>query len=146
MSTTDPANADLFGDADVIVRGRYVNQRIAVAPMEPHGAASAIDDDGRLLVYASTQMPHLFLRLLAAGLEARGTRIAPQIRRQLPEHWRRVMPMPVAAALYGLLLGLGVLGDVKATAAALAGFPVRVVHALGARTLFVSNAAGGPPC
>jgi hypothetical protein len=27
--------------------------------------------------------------------------------------------------------------------AALAGFPVRVVHALGARTLFVSNAAGG---
>ena len=29
----------------------------------------------------------------------------PQIRRQLPEHWRRVMPMPVAAALYGVLLG-----------------------------------------
>jgi purine-nucleoside phosphorylase len=28
-------------------------------------------------------------------------------------------------------------------AAALAGFPVRVFHALGARTLFVSNAAGG---
>jgi purine-nucleoside phosphorylase len=28
-------------------------------------------------------------------------------------------------------------------AAALAGFPVRVLHALGARTLFVSNAAGG---
>ena len=27
--------------------------------------------------------------------------------------------------------------------AALAGFPVRVIHALGARTLFVSNAAGG---
>ncbi len=27
--------------------------------------------------------------------------------------------------------------------AALAGFPVRVLHALGARTLFVSNAAGG---
>ena len=40
-------------------------------------------------------------------LEARGTRIVPQIRRQLPEHWRRVMPMPLAAALYGVLLGLG---------------------------------------
>jgi hypothetical protein len=45
--------------------------------------------------------------LLAAVAEARGSRIAPQIRRQLPEHWRRVMPMPVAAALYGILLGLG---------------------------------------
>ena len=45
--------------------------------------------------------------LLAAVAEARGRRIAPQIRRQLPEHWRRVMPMPVAAGLYGILLGLG---------------------------------------
>jgi len=47
------------------------------------------------------------LAVSAAALEARGARIAPQIRRQLPEHWRRVMPMPVAAALYGVLLGLG---------------------------------------
>ena len=39
------------------------------------------------------------IALIAAGLEARGTRIVPQIRRQLPEHWRRVIPMPVAAAL-----------------------------------------------
>ena len=44
---------------------------------------------------------------LAALAEARGMRIVPQIRRQLPEHWRRVMPMPLAAALYGVLLGLG---------------------------------------
>jgi hypothetical protein len=43
----------------------------------------------------------------AAALEARGAPIVPQIRRQLPEHWRRVMPMPLAAALYGGLLGLG---------------------------------------
>jgi hypothetical protein len=47
------------------------------------------------------------IALLAAVLEARGARIVPQIRRQLPEHWRRVMPMPVAAALYGVLLGIG---------------------------------------
>ncbi len=44
---------------------------------------------------------------LAALLELRGTRIVPQIRRQLPEDWRRRMPMPLAAALYGTLLGLG---------------------------------------
>lgn len=47
------------------------------------------------------------IALVAAALEVRGTRIVPQIRRQLPEHWRRVMPMPVAAALYGVLLGIG---------------------------------------
>jgi hypothetical protein len=47
------------------------------------------------------------IALLAAVLEVRGSRIVPQIRRQLPEHWRRVMPMPLAAALYGVLLGLG---------------------------------------
>ena len=49
----------------------------------------------------------MVVALLAAAAEARGARIAPQIRRQLPEHWRRVMPMPLAAALYGVLLGLG---------------------------------------
>lgn len=45
--------------------------------------------------------------LCAALLELRGTAIVPQIRRQVPEHWRRVMPLPVAAAGYGVLLGLG---------------------------------------
>ena len=68
LTTTDPVDDDLFGDADVIVRGRYVNQRIAVAPMEPHAAATTIDTDGRLLVYGSTQMPHLLHRLMATAL------------------------------------------------------------------------------
>jgi hypothetical protein len=47
------------------------------------------------------------IAVLAALLELRGTRIVPQIRRQLPEHWRRLMPMPLAAGLYGVLLGVG---------------------------------------
>ena len=47
------------------------------------------------------------LAAVAAVLEARGVRVVPQIRRQVPEHWRRVMPMPLASALYGVLLGLG---------------------------------------
>ena len=45
--------------------------------------------------------------IAAALAEAAGVRIAPQIRRQVPEHWRRVLPLPVAAAGYGVLLGLG---------------------------------------
>ena len=45
--------------------------------------------------------------LIAALGEARGARIVPQVRRQVPESWRRVLPVPLAAGLYGVLLGLG---------------------------------------
>jgi hypothetical protein len=45
--------------------------------------------------------------LVAAVGEARGARIVPQVRRQVPESWRRRMPLPLAAGLYGVLLGLG---------------------------------------
>jgi hypothetical protein len=43
----------------------------------------------------------------AAIADWRGVRIAPQIRRQVPERWRWTLPLPLACALYGLLLGLG---------------------------------------
>jgi hypothetical protein len=43
----------------------------------------------------------------AAAGEARGLRIVPQVRRQVPEAWRRALPVPLAAAGYGVLLGLG---------------------------------------
>lgn len=44
---------------------------------------------------------------LAAVLEAAGVGVVPRIRRQVPERWRRTMPLPAAAVLYGGLLGLG---------------------------------------
>ena len=47
------------------------------------------------------------IALAAAVGEARGARILPQVRRQVPESWRRRLPVPVAAAGYGVLLGLG---------------------------------------
>jgi hypothetical protein len=62
------------------------------------------------LVHGAGRIAYLVaaaIAVVAALAEARGTPIMPQIRRQLPEHWRRVLPMPVAAALYGALLGLG---------------------------------------
>jgi carbon-monoxide dehydrogenase large subunit len=68
MSTTDTAQPGIFDGADVVVRGRYVNQRMAVVPMEPHGAAAYVGDDGRVVVYGSTQMPHLLQGLLARSL------------------------------------------------------------------------------
>ncbi len=57
-----------------------------------HGAAVAIA--GALL-------------LAAAAGDAAGRRIVPQVRRQVPEGWRRTLPVPLAAGLYGVLLGLG---------------------------------------
>ncbi len=59
---------ELFGAADTIVRGRYVNQRMAVAPMEPDCVAAEVDDAGRLVLHASTQMPHGLRDQLARAL------------------------------------------------------------------------------
>ena len=52
------APLDLEAVSDVVVRGRYVNQRVAVAPMEPHGVAAAPASDGRITVWTSNQFPH----------------------------------------------------------------------------------------
>jgi hypothetical protein len=57
---------------------------------------------GRALVLAA-----LALAISAALAELRGAAIAPQIRRQVPERWRRTLPLPLASGLYGVLLGLG---------------------------------------
>ncbi|NND76024.1 MAG: xanthine dehydrogenase family protein molybdopterin-binding subunit [Ilumatobacter sp.] len=56
------------GTADVTVRGRFVNQRVAVVPLEPDRAAAAVDADGRLTLWASTQMPHALRGQLARAL------------------------------------------------------------------------------
>jgi carbon-monoxide dehydrogenase large subunit len=81
VATTDPALPHIFDDADVVVRGRYVNQRVAVAPMEPHGALATVDDEGRLVLYGSTQMPHLL-----KGLAARAVGITPDRVRVVTPH------------------------------------------------------------
>lgn len=47
------------------------------------------------------------IALAAAIADWRGVKIAPQIRRQVPERWRWTMPLPLACGLYGVLLGLG---------------------------------------
>jgi carbon-monoxide dehydrogenase large subunit len=81
IATTDPVLPNIFDDADVVVRGRYVNQRMAVAPMEPHGALATVDADGRLVLYGSTQMPHLL-----KGLAARAVGVTPDQVRVVTPH------------------------------------------------------------
>jgi carbon-monoxide dehydrogenase large subunit len=67
MVILDKPRTDLSA-ADVVVRGRYVNQRMAVVPMEPDCCAAEIGDDGRLTFWASTQMPHGLHGQLAGAL------------------------------------------------------------------------------
>jgi carbon-monoxide dehydrogenase large subunit len=63
----DKPRTDL-STADLVVRGRYVNQRMAVVPMEPDCCAAEVDADGRLTFWASTQMPHGLHGQLAGAL------------------------------------------------------------------------------
>jgi hypothetical protein len=53
----------------------------------------------------------------AALMDLAGLRVRPQVRFQVPERWRRTMPLPRALFLYGLLLGTGVTTLVPAAAA-----------------------------
>lgn len=68
MALTDRTVVDLEAISDRVVRGRYVNQRMAVAPMEVDCIAAAPADDGRITVWASTQMPHGLHEQLAGVL------------------------------------------------------------------------------
>jgi len=71
-----------FGD-EHLTRGRYVNQRMAVAPMEPNCCAAEVDaSTGRLTLWVANQMPHLVQRQLceALGLETTDVRVVtPQV-------------------------------------------------------------------
>ena len=75
-SLRSPAAGDPLEDAEVVVRARFVNQRVAVMPMEGNACAAipgdvgdgrggaAVGDEGHdITVYVSTQMPHAFARL-----------------------------------------------------------------------------------
>ncbi len=46
---------DFFADCEVVVKGRFVNQRVAPCPLEVRGAAAAWGTDGRLTQWLSTQ-------------------------------------------------------------------------------------------
>ncbi len=58
----------LFAGCEVVLRHRFVNQRVAPAPLEVRAAASVWGTDGRLTHYASHQNPHVLRDLLAGFL------------------------------------------------------------------------------
>jgi carbon-monoxide dehydrogenase large subunit len=61
MGSREPDGDDPLAGADVVVRARFENQRMAVLPMEGNAIAVVPGDDGdghELTVYVATQMPH----------------------------------------------------------------------------------------
>ncbi len=74
---------DPLAGADVVVRGRFENQRVAVVPME--GSAIAVvpnDGDFDLVVHLACQMPHMIKGVLSGslGIDAERLRvIAPNV-------------------------------------------------------------------
>ncbi|MFV0260041.1 MAG: xanthine dehydrogenase family protein molybdopterin-binding subunit, partial [Acidimicrobiales bacterium] len=79
LSVTGPGDADPvdFSAYDVVVTGRFVNQRLAPCPLETRVAASEWTDDGRLLHHASCQGAHPIKAGLATfyGLEPEEVRV-----------------------------------------------------------------------
>ncbi len=80
LVVTDAAGVDPAEGSDIVVRGRYVNQRMAVVPMEPNSCAAVPGD--QFTFYASTQMPHALRPQVAGalGIDEDTIRIiAPQV-------------------------------------------------------------------
>jgi aerobic carbon-monoxide dehydrogenase large subunit len=73
---------DPLAGADVVVRGRFVNQRLAPAPMEPNAIAVVPEAEGAFTVWVSTQVPFDVRNDVAEALGVERTRvraIAPDV-------------------------------------------------------------------
>jgi aerobic carbon-monoxide dehydrogenase large subunit len=64
---TEPKDTDVLAEADVVVRSRYVNQRLAAVPMEP-AAAVAAPEEGGVRLWIPCQAPHTARDVAAASL------------------------------------------------------------------------------
>jgi carbon-monoxide dehydrogenase large subunit len=59
LAFEDPGGEDALGDAEVVVRGRFINQRLAAVPMEPGAMLAAPDaETGGLTLWVPCQAPH----------------------------------------------------------------------------------------
>jgi aerobic carbon-monoxide dehydrogenase large subunit len=66
---SEPTDTDVLAEADVVVAGRYVNQRLCAVPLEPAAAVAAPDEEtGGVHIWAPIQAPHVARDLFAASL------------------------------------------------------------------------------
>src|SRR6266567_7220270 len=74
---------EAFKSADVVVKERFINQRLAPIAMETRGAVATLQmPDNELVIWSSTQIPHLLrtqLALMVRVPENRMRVIAPEV-------------------------------------------------------------------
>jgi len=58
-----------FAEADYIVEETFVGNHIYQSPMEPHASIASWENDGTLVLYTSTQVPHYVHYMMAHVLE-----------------------------------------------------------------------------
>jgi len=94
MGAREPDDFDPLAGSEVVVRGRFENQRLAVVPMEGSAVAVVPGDDGdghELTLYLACQMPHSNRGALAKafGVEPEKVRlIAPHVGGSFgAKHW-----------------------------------------------------------
>ena len=57
VTSTELGEADVLENAEIVVRARFINQRLAAVPIEANAVAAEPDGDGGLRLWASTQVP-----------------------------------------------------------------------------------------
>jgi aerobic carbon-monoxide dehydrogenase large subunit len=74
---------EAFKNADVVVKERFINQRLAPVAMEPRGTVANLQaPDNELVVWSSTQVPHLLrtqIALMVRVPENKTRVIAPEV-------------------------------------------------------------------
>ncbi|ASR38240.1 carbon monoxide dehydrogenase [Prauserella marina] len=113
----DAVGAEVLADADVVVRARIENQRIAVVPMEGNAIAvvpGGADDDYDLTIHVSTQAPHVLWAVAAKAFD-------------LPKERIRVLAPHVGGA-FGGKFGLVAEYEIAVGAARKLGKPVKWIE------------------
>ena len=70
-----PERDDLFDGCEVVVTQRLVNQRVAPCPLEVRSAAAAWTADGKLVHWATSQIPHVVHNVLSMIYEPAPVRV-----------------------------------------------------------------------
>jgi carbon-monoxide dehydrogenase large subunit len=93
--------------AEVVVRGRFVNQRLTAAPLEPNAAVAVPGPDGGVLLYSPCQAPFWVRDDVAAALGLPPERVRVVVPAVGGAFGARIVTYPEQVALAALALRLG---------------------------------------